>query len=48
MNIFEFCERFHISHAKAKKMNKAGVLRLDDNTREKSRKSVTRYPEASH
>lgn len=36
MNIFEFCERFHISHAKAKKMNKAGVLRLDENTREET------------
>src|SRR5215213_3378556 len=34
MNIFEFCERFHISHAKAKKMDKAGVLRLDENTSE--------------
>lgn len=34
MNIFDFCEQFHISHAKAKKMNKAGVLRLDENTRE--------------
>lgn len=32
MNIFEFCERFHISLAKARKMNKAGVLRLDENT----------------
>lgn len=36
MNIFEFCERFHISHAKAKKMNKAGALRLDENTREET------------
>lgn len=34
MNIFEFCERFHISLAKARKMNKAGVLRLDENTSE--------------
>lgn len=34
MNIFEFCERFHISLTKARKMNKAGVLRLDENTSE--------------
>lgn len=34
MNIFEFCERFHISLAKARKMDKAGVLRLDENTSE--------------
>jgi hypothetical protein len=34
VNIFEFCERFHISLAKARKMNKAGVLRLDENTSE--------------
>jgi hypothetical protein len=34
MNIFEFCERFHISQAKARKMNKAGVLRLDENISE--------------
>lgn len=36
MNIFEFCERFHISLAKARKMNKAGVLRLDENTNERA------------
>lgn len=29
MNIFEFCEEFHISLTKARKMNKANVLRLD-------------------
>lgn len=34
MNIFEFCERFHISLTKARKMNTAGVLRLDENTSE--------------
>lgn len=34
MNIFEFCERFHISLAKARKMDKLGVLRLDENTPE--------------
>lgn len=34
MNIFEFCEHFHISLAKARKMNKAGILRLDENTSE--------------
>lgn len=36
MNLFEFCERFHISHAKARKMDKAGVLRLDENAREET------------
>lgn len=34
MNLFDFCERFHISMAKARKMEKAGVLRLDENTSE--------------
>lgn len=34
MNIFDFCERFHISLAKARKMDKMGVLRLDENTNE--------------
>lgn len=32
MNIFDFCERFHISQRKAREMMKAGVLRLDENT----------------
>lgn len=32
MNIFKFCEQFNISLAKARKMDKAGVLRLDENT----------------
>lgn len=36
MNIFEFSERFHISLAKARKMNKAGVLRIDESTSEAS------------
>lgn len=31
MNILEFCETFKISLAKAKRMDKAGVLRLDEN-----------------
>lgn len=31
MNILEFCETFRISLAKAKRMDKAGVLRLDEN-----------------
>lgn len=34
MNLFDFCERFSISMAKARKMEKAGVLRLDENTSE--------------
>lgn len=29
MNLFEFCEKYHISLAKARKMQKANVLRLD-------------------
>lgn len=29
-NIFDFCEKFNISLAKARKMDKAGFLRLDD------------------
>jgi hypothetical protein len=29
MNIYEFCEKFRISLRKARKMDKAGVLRLD-------------------
>lgn len=29
MNIYDFCERFRISQAKARKMEKAGVLNLD-------------------
>jgi hypothetical protein len=32
MNIFEFCDKFSISLAKARKMEKAHVLRLDENT----------------
>lgn len=32
MNIFEFAEKYNISLQKARKMNKAGVLRLDENT----------------
>lgn len=34
MNIFEFCEKFNLSLPKARKMLKAGVLRLDENTPE--------------
>jgi hypothetical protein len=34
MNIFEVCERFNLSLLKARKMDKAGVLRLDENTPE--------------
>lgn len=34
MNILEFCETFRISLAKARRMDKAGVLRLDENTSE--------------
>lgn len=34
MNLFEFCETFKVSLAKARKMDKAGVLRLDHNTSE--------------
>lgn len=36
MNIFEFCEEFHISQAKARKMDKRGVLRLDESTRKET------------
>jgi len=32
MNIFDFCDRFNISLAKARRMEKANVLRLDENT----------------
>lgn len=32
MNIFEFAEKYNISLQKARKMNKAGLLRLDENT----------------
>jgi len=35
MNIFEVCEKYQISLAKARKMEKGGVLRLDENTPEK-------------
>jgi hypothetical protein len=34
MNMLEFCERFKISLVKARKMDKAGVLRLEENTNE--------------
>lgn len=30
-NIYEFCEEFHISLSKARRMNKRGWLRVDDN-----------------
>jgi hypothetical protein len=32
VNIFEICEKFQISLAKARRMEKANVLRLDENT----------------
>lgn len=34
MNLFEFCEKFNISLRKARLMQKADVLRLDENTSE--------------
>lgn len=30
MNLIEFCERYHISRVKARRMNKDGVLRLNE------------------
>jgi hypothetical protein len=32
MNLLEFCDKYRISHAKAKRMQKDGVLLLADNT----------------
>lgn len=34
MNIFEYCERYHISLVKARRQLKDGVLRLDETTSE--------------
>lgn len=36
MNLFEFTEKFKISLRKARAMEKAGVLRLDENTNERA------------
>ena len=34
MNIFEYCEKYHISLAKARKQMRDGVLRIDETTSE--------------
>lgn len=36
MNIFEFADRFNVSLAKVRKMHKAGLLRIDESTREET------------